>query len=68
MTYQEMTAAAAEFEAATTQAPVKRASKRRGATKAQLTHRAQLFSLCVCGRSFSAHTIDQTRDCANGRS
>ena len=72
MTYQELQQVEAEFQAATevpaSDAPVKRASKRRGATKAQLAHRAQLFSLCCCGRSFSAHTIDQTRDCAMARS
>jgi len=49
MTYQEMQAAAAELEAATS-APARKASKQRGATKAQLAHRAKLLGTCPdCG-------------------
>jgi hypothetical protein len=67
MTYQEMQKAEAELNAA-----LSPAKKQRGATKAQLEHRAKIRhanALCVnCAVPFGMHTLAMTIDCANARS
>ena len=64
MNYVEMKKAEAELNLAL--APQK---KQRGASRAQLEHRAYMLKCCVwCGIPFSMHSVELTNDCSNARS